>query len=306
CYQRRFRQPLQTHRGIWKVREGIILRLKDENGTEGWGEIAPLPDFGSETLSEALDCCQQLGRDLTKEAIASIPGNRPACQFGFESAATEISARTADKPSNDTGPKHLLQQFTYSYLLPAGEGVLRAWKPAWEKGGRTFKWKIGVRPVPEELQLFSQLVRALPAGAKLRLDANGGLNFNSAQQWLKAADEVGMVEFIEQPLPPTEFALLLELRDRAVTPLALDESVATLPQLEDCYARGWRGIFAIKAAIAGSPQRLREFCRNHPIDAVFSSVFETSVGRKAVLNLATELSNPNRALGFGVDRWFEY
>jgi len=43
----------------------------------------------------------------------------------------------------------------------------------------------------------------------------------------------------------------------------------------------------IKAAIAGSPSRLRQFCREHEIDAVFSSVFETV---HKLLKLAVELS----------------
>jgi len=48
--------------------------------------------------------------------------------------------------------------------------------------------------------------------------------------------------------------------------------------------------FVIKAAIAGSPSRLRQFCREHEIDAVFSSVFETAIGTQAALKLAVELS----------------
>ena len=97
---------------------------------------------------------------------------------------------------------------------------------------------------------------------------------------------------------------MLEMSAQYSTPIALDESVATLDELEDSYQRGWRGIFVIKAAIAGSPKRLRQFCQKRDIDAVFSSVFETAVGRQAALQLATELSNPNRAVGFGVNHWF--
>jgi O-succinylbenzoate synthase len=121
---------------------------------------------------------------------------------------------------------------------------------------------------------------------------------------LKAADEAGIVEFLEQPLPPGQFDAMLEMRTRYSTPIALDESVATLTQLEECYQRGWRGVFVIKAAIAGSPKRLRQFCQDYNIDAVFSSVFESAIARQAALQLAAELSNPNRAVGFGVNHWF--
>jgi o-succinylbenzoate synthase len=84
----------------------------------------------------------------------------------------------------------------------------------------------------------------------------------------------------------------------------LDESVASLRDLATCYEGGWRGIFVIKPGIIGSPSRLRRFLKENPIDVVFSSVFETSVGRKAALQLAGELSHPGYAVGFGVNHWF--
>jgi hypothetical protein len=62
---------------------------------------------------------------------------------------------------------------------------------------------------------------------------------------------------------------MLEMNTQYSTPIALDESVATLDQLEACYQRGWRGIFVIKVAIAGSPKRLRQLCQEHEIDMVF-------------------------------------
>jgi len=291
-YERPFRQPLNTSHGTWEVREGIILKLTDSSGKIGWGEIAPLPWFGSETLAAALAFCEQLNGKVTAEIIAAIPENLPACQFGFESAILDIFETQKD-----------LSQLNYSYLLPAGADALKKWPAGWKKGGRTFKWKIGVYSLTEELKLFEKLMQALPANAKLRLDANGGLSYSQAEEWLKNISG-SHVEFMEQPLPPQELAKMLKLSEKYSTPLALDESVATLKQLEQCYSWGWKGIYVIKAAIAGSPQRLRQFCRTTNVDVVFSSVFETNIGKKAALNLARELSNPNRAVGFGVENWF--
>jgi len=96
----------------------------------------------------------------------------------------------------------------------------------------------------------------------------------------------------------------LRLGDRYSTPIALDESVANLQQLRDCHARGWRSIFIVKAAIMGSPGLLREFCQIHPVQLVFSTVFETGIGRRAALALAHELNHPDLAIGFGTHHWF--
>jgi len=93
-YQRKFIRPLATSHGTWDIREGIILCLKDEINI-GWGEIAPISWFGSETIEQALLFCLQLPTEITEETIFSIPDKLPACQFGFESALPE--AREGDK-----------------------------------------------------------------------------------------------------------------------------------------------------------------------------------------------------------------
>ncbi|MDJ0743916.1 MAG: o-succinylbenzoate synthase [Xenococcaceae cyanobacterium MO_167.B27] len=292
-YRRNFIQPLHTSHGIWRVREGIIITLRNSEGKIGQGEIAPIPWFGSETLQEAQEFCKQLGDTITVQDIYSICDRLPCCQFAFESAVTEL--RESEKIAAT------IPSLEYCHLLPAGNKVLQ--QNLSSISTSTFKWKIGVYPIEEEIAILQQLIKQLPKNSQLRLDANGGLNLSQAQQWLTVADNCQIIEFIEQPLPPDRFSEMLALSTAYKTTLALDESVANLKQLETCYQKGWRGVFVIKAAIAGSPSRLGNFCASHPIDVVFSSVFETSIGRRAVLKLAMNLGNCDRAVGFGVDHW---
>jgi o-succinylbenzoate synthase len=355
-YRRRFAKSLVTSWGTWETREGIILRLADDRGNVGWGEIAPIPWFGSETLEEALEFCHQLSGKITTETIVSIPDNLPACQFGFASAGEDLGLEIGAQDTHPTREnlsylpptkpqskipnrkskinclpptnsqskiQSLVEQTSchpptkpqskipnrkskiqLSGLLPTGEAALQAWQPLWEQGYRTFKWKIGVAAIEAELQIFEQLIEVLPASASLRLDANGGLSYQEAEKWLRLCNLRSQIEFLEQPLPPNQFDAMLKLSQSYCTAIALDESVATLAQMQACYESGWRGIFVIKPAIAGSPSRLRYFCQQYNIDAVFSSVFETEIGRKTALKLAVELSRHNRAVGFGVNHWF--
>jgi O-succinylbenzoate synthase len=298
-YQRPFRQPVRTSHGIWRVREGIIIELSDSKGNIGEGEIAPLPWFGSETLEEALVYCQQLSPEISLEDIKSIPDNLPACQFAFESGWTNLN-----EPLNNEEESR-----NYSYLLPAGERALTKWREivANSDSVLTFKWKIAVEPINQEIAIFQKLIQELPINVKLRLDANGGLNLAQARQWLNStANHLDQVEFIEQPLPSSQFDLMCALQNAYPTPLALDESVANISDLVKCYRQGWQGVFVVKPAISGYPSLLKQIARENTLDLVFSSVFETEVGRQAVLRLARELIDRQylireRALGFGVD-----
>ena len=293
-YRRPFLQPLHTHHGLWEVREGILLRLMDDTGREAWGEIAPLPWFGSETLGEAVEFCRQLPGELSPEMMAEIPEHFPACQFGF-AAAWESLQQPGQLP---------ISNLSYSALLPAGDGVFSAWEGLYRQGYRTLKWKIAVDGISQELRLFQRLVAELPGDVRLRLDANGGLTVAEAQEWLAVCDGVGeRVEFLEQPLAVDEWEVMQRLGEVYQTAIALDESVATFSQLKSLYLAGWRGIFVVKPCIFGFPSRLRQFCQVYPLDLVFSSVFETEVGRSCALGLAAELSQ--RPVGFGVHHWFK-
>lgn len=303
-YRRAFRQPLMTAHGVWSERRGILVQLTDVVGKTGYGEIAPLPWFGSETLEAAIALCQTLPESLELADIRAIAPTLPACQFGLESAWDSLMQHdpTKSDPLPDWEPSHL------SALLPTGTRAIAVWKPLWNNGHRTFKQKIGVGELTAELTEFKELIGQLPPNARLRLDANGGLDWDTACRWLEQCAAHPQVEFLEQPLAPSQFDAMLKLAERFPTPLALDESVATLAQLRTCWQQGWRGVVVIKAAIAGFPSQLRAFCQRRSVDVVWSSALETAVARHYIQAHLVRLENsgnrPNRALGYGVAHWF--
>ncbi|MBD3559756.1 o-succinylbenzoate synthase, partial [Planktothrix sp. FACHB-1355] len=210
-YRRQFKRALSTSHGNWDIREGIILRFTDDKGAIGWGEIAPIPWFGSETLPSAINFCRQLGDEITTETIFSIPSKLPSCQFGFESALNfgfwildfGLKADFPNSVESATNPQSKIQnlksKIAYSCLLPAGEAALHQWQTLWQQGYRTFKWKINVVPIQDEIKIFAKLIQALPTSAKLRLDANAGLNWSAANEWLKVCENYSQIEFLEQP-----------------------------------------------------------------------------------------------------------
>lgn len=316
-YCKPFVIPLQTCHGLWSERKGIIIQLKDQRGNVGRGEIAPLSWFGSETIEQATQFCAQLDAKFNPQIIDQIPNDLPCCQFAFESALINLE-RAANNASITNLDHHLNTKYeidsvnhpwNYSYLLPTGLAALPSIQTNVAQQYNTFKQKIGIQRFEQERSLIKELISYLPTEGKLRLDANGGLNLETTKRWLEFAELENelenKIELIEQPLPPEEFPTLLALSRQFKTAIALDESVANLTQLQSCYQQGWRGVYVLKAAIMGSPRRLGQWLQTHPIDALFSSVFETAIGRQNVLELAIKWGNPSRALGFGVNHWFQ-
>ncbi len=295
-YRYPFQYPLPTHQGVWAERTGILIRLSQASGPQGFGEIAPLSEFGSETLDQALRWCQQQPEILSQQNSQTIPERLPATRFGLESAWLDLTYYSTD-------PAPLTLDLPRCGLLPTGPQAFDHWSQLWTQGFRTFKWKIGVTDIQQEQQWCRELQQQLPASARLRLDANGGLTLAQALDWLAEIDPT-QIEYIEQPLPATAVSELLQLQKGSPIPIALDEAVTTLTDIKTWYNRGWQGLYIIKPAISGWVSELMTICQTYPIDIVLSSVFETKVGYYHAIQLVKQLGHP-RALGYGVNHFFK-
>lgn len=293
-YHRPLKTALRTHHGSWLEREGILLQLVNSEGCISYGEIAPLPWFGSETLAEAWEVLQDLPDDMDPVAVlASLPPSLPATRFGLESAWRDLNH---DLPES-------VVPLAGSGLLPTGEAALNMWRDLWQQGYRTLKWKIAVADLDQELGWLQQLLDQLPPEVQLRLDANGGLTAEQARIWLHQCQDP-RIEYLEQPLPPAQLEEMIRLSQEFSTPIALDESVASLTELQQCCERGWRGVMVIKLGILGSPDLLDQLYRTYHLDLVMSSCLETLIGAYHVARYTQQFHWTTRALGYGLDHLF--
>jgi O-succinylbenzoate synthase len=285
---------VRTAHGRWAEREGLLVRLEDEAGRSGYGEVAPIPWFGTETLAEAEDVLAKLGGGADAASIEGIDERYGCVRFALASALGRGTA----------GPA-VARRLPVAALLPAGKAALAAAAQALGSGFIAFKWKVGVLEVADELVVLDDLLARLPAHAQLRLDANGAWTIRQAAKWLELC-AARPIEFVEQPVSPENVDALTGLAGDYPTTLALDESVTGLASLRAWLERGWPGVLVVKPALAGAPANVLALLTSHRADVVFSSAFETAVGRQAALREAFEFNGRRpRALGFGVAPLFK-
>ena len=292
-YRLPFARAVRTAHGPWREREGLVVRLTDAPGRSGFGEVAPLPWFGTETLAEAEAVLAGLGGGVDAAAVESIQERHGCVRFALASALNLDSSGPAVAP-----------RLPVAALLPAGRDALAAARRAREAGYLVFKWKIGVGDAADERAMLDDLLALLPEPAMLRLDANGVWTARQAARWLERCAE-RPIEFVEQPVAPDNADALSGLAADYPTTLALDESVTGLASLRTWLERKWPGVVVVKPALAGPPEEVLAVLAEHRADAVFSSAFETAVGRQAALRTAFRYQGPRpRALGFGVTPLF--
>jgi o-succinylbenzoate synthase len=282
-YSREFKAPMDLMGKPWKAREGIIIKIQTEDNKSILGEIAPLPEYGTETMEEALSELNRLKGKLRTEQLHPIATDFPSLASGFYLAL--LSDPIVDKIPTDR----------ISFLLSI-EDPLESLKSAKKKGHCVFKFKIARKNLAEEIDLYKRLRDKLPEGGLLRLDPNGRLKPMELLHWCDKIDPEH-VEFIEQPfMQPAE---LLTIAQDVPIPIALDESVATWNNLEQWVQKNWAGLFVIKPSLLGRIPLFMNWQKDNSDRIVYSSSFETQIGFGHLMKLAHACPT-SRAAGFGV------
>lgn len=102
-------------------------------------------------------------------------------------------------------------------------------------GHTTLKVKIGTGRIEEDVERCRAVLDAAAGGARLRIDANQGLNEADLKSFLKNMPAVG-VELLEQPFPANFDDRMAHYAAESPIPLMLDESIWTAADIERAAA----------------------------------------------------------------------
>jgi len=197
------KRPWQTSRGSIGERLGKLYRLQTADGLTGWGDCAPLPEFGID------------------EAAATA--------YAEECATLDLAAQRAGLPlaawlSGERAPASVAVNANFGPISTVDRNSL---ENAASAGYSIIKFKVGHAPLADEITALHQLARTLPPGLALRLDANCAWTFAEAERFIAACTGLP-VEGLEEPLADPDPSQLAHLQARADFPLAIDESTHLL------------------------------------------------------------------------------
>ncbi|MGB5135389.1 MAG: o-succinylbenzoate synthase [Prochlorococcaceae cyanobacterium] len=274
-------RPLRTARGLITGKRGWLLRLEDREGALGWGEASPL-EGEIEPLAAAIDA---LGAARQRaELERTLPALPPALGFALGAALAELDGLPRRRWLPAPQPAVLLPAGAEA-LVAVAEVLATPSPPSPRKGPLplTCKWKVATGEDRQERRLLEELLRLLPAAARLRLDANGGWDRPTAAAWAARLVDEPRLEWIEQPLDPADSEGLADLRRRfPCLPLALDESLHRHP----CLRERWRGWQVRRPSQEGDPRPLLAALERGTPRQMLSTGFETGIGRRWLHHLA--------------------
>jgi len=244
-----FRLPL---RRPWRFgehtihsRSGWLIGVRDEVGVEGWGEATPFPEIGTE---DPQHCRRWLEHRLPElpgltpdQALDRLGDGPPAGRCGLECALLDLKARRAGLPLGCLlHPTASTGVAVNAALGPLGQVGVEDLATAADNGYTLVKLKLGTEAPSVEAACLRELCRNLPAGMRLRLDANRAWDGAQARRVLPDLDPE-RVQMVEEPLATDDLAAWQALRAVSPVPLAMDESLSPegLDPVLDSGALDW-------------------------------------------------------------------
>ncbi|MEU0493261.1 o-succinylbenzoate synthase [Nocardiopsis sp. NPDC006139] len=226
-------------------------------GPAGWGEFSPFAEYGPRECARWWAACHE------------------AAHRGWPAPVRDRVAVNVTVPAVDPGRAHA--------IVAAG-------------GCATAKVKVAERgqDPAEDLARVEAVRDAIGPSGKVRVDANGAWDVDTAVRMVRALDRYGL-EYVEQPCATLDE--LAAVRRRVDVPVAADESVRRAEDPLKVRAADAADIVVLKVQPLGGVRAALRVAEACGLPVVVSSAVETSVGLAAGVALAAALPELPYACG---------
>lgn len=291
-------RPFRTSSAYRTHIEHILVRLIDEDGAEGWGEIATAidPFYNAETTETAWHLTRDflgpmvIGKSWDnagefRKLYGKVKGNRFA-RSGMEMAAWDLIGR-----KNGQSLSSLLGGSRKEVEVGVSLGIendisklMNQVEKFVEEGYKRVKLKVAPGWDVEPVKAVREKWPNLP----LQVDANSAYTLNDIAH-LKKLDEFQLI-LIEQPLADDDILDHAELAERINTPVCLDESLHHLGDVAHALKYNCCRVVNIKVSRVGGLEESRliaEYCHSRHLPVWCGGMHEFGLGRAANLAIAS-------------------
>ncbi len=325
AYRLSLRTPIETAHERLGERLGLLLELESDDGVRGFGDACPIAGFGLEDLAR---CDEVLARfaaalpgcaaDREHTALLArldvVAPDARAARGALDSAILDLAARRdgvsfAERLAGDGPDTSRCSALPVATLVTGDDlsALVASARSAAARGFETFKLKLGVRPLRDDLARVAALREALGPAARLRVDANGAWSEPIATAALAGLSGLA-VELIEQPVAAANLDAMARLCALGLVPIAADEAATSLESLERLLAARAADIIVLKPGALGGASRgleLARLARSRGCEVFVTSLLDSALGLAAAVQLASCLSGPRPADGLATSALFE-
>ena len=289
AYRVPLQRPVRTSFGTMRDRPAVLVRLTDNDGIQGFGEVfcnwpaagaehrarLILEDLAELVFAKAWTSAPEMYRALTRQTEIKVlqtaePGPFAQAIAGLDIALWDLMARKAGLPLcralNKTAP---LQAQAYASGIQIDDSADMIVE-ARAAGFRAFKVKIGFDLASDGKKL-RQVRQSLQAGEQLMADANQAWTLSEAETFIDSIHDINLA-WLEEPIrvdaPKTDWEALAKA---AHVPLAGGENLLGADAFEAAINDGalgviqpdvakWGGVSDCYAVATKIIQKGRRYC----------------------------------------------
>ena len=273
----------------------ILVRVRDLDGAEGWGECASASD--PYYCSETSETSWHILRDFLVPGVLGVPwthpdeaastwqlvrGNRFA-KAGLEMACWDLFSRSRGESLAVAlgGTRREIHSGVSLGIEPTVAGIVEQIEHYLDQGYKRIKMKIG----PGRDVAYLRAVRERWPDVLLMADANSAYTLDNPEHLaaLQALDDLHLM-MIEQPLGDDDIVDHARLQAQLRTPICLDESIHSLDDARKALDLGSCRIINIKVSRLGGlseARRVHDLCVARDIPVWCGGMHEFGIGRAA-------------------------
>lgn len=285
--------------GTLSVAENVFIRIRLEDGTEGYGEMAPFEVLTGESRDDGLQQIIKLAEGITGRSVndyericVEMKGkepDQPAPRCGLEIALLDAFCRFKKIPLWSLWCHEPRQNLTTDITIPIlsyfkSMELARSWHA---RGFRTLKIKVGIDGESES-RLITDINRRFP-DVSFIIDANMAFQPEEAIIFINDLIRKGVpVLLFEQPNDRYDLEGMKKIKDSIMVPVAADETVSTREDAERVVTMKAADVINLKIMKSGVLETLEiiEVATSAGLGLMIGGMVETRLAMGCSLALA--------------------
>lgn len=283
----RLSTPFRISRHVQYTADNVLVRITHE-GISGIGEAAPSAYYGENraTVLAALTAlADALGDDPfeIEEILARCDGalgRNPAAKAAFDMALYDLIGKRLNVPLYRLLGLSAARTPQTSFTIGIDTPEVMAQKALAARAYPILKIKVGTPNDVANLKAIREVSNAI-----IRVDANAAWTPAEAVQAINKLAEFA-IEFVEQPVAPSDLAGLKYVREHSPLPIITDESSVTsedIPRLAGCV--DGINIKLVKCGGLNRALKMIHVARAHNLKIMLGCMIESSLAITAAAHL---------------------
>ncbi len=232
----KLKQPFITSLGYRDQADNVFVRVRTDQGIDGWGECSPYPPINGETVKTCFVIGELLGHQLigrnpslheeNSDLMDSVIFGNTSIKSALDIAMHDLAAKADGLPLykylGGEITKTIHTDYTVS-IAPVKEMVANAIKVQ-EAGFPVMKVKLG-NGGPLDVERIKAIRDAVGYNIKIRIDANQGWKIKEA---ITALEEMSPynIQYCEEPINKRNYFRLKKVKNNSPIKIMADECLS--------------------------------------------------------------------------------